>query len=439
MNWYVRGDDGAEANSGDTDAAAADLSVADFAVVGTAFSSVTGGFAALVGRAVNIQVGGSSEIRLLSTITDDNNGTISAAPSAGNGTYAAKVGGARAAINSVANSGANNNSVLVAADTVRVRPKAGSYNELVTFNVACGIKSLGGPVTLDGTGLGAGSDPILISASIDLQGFKVTGAVDRGFFRTAATSYLFDCHAISPGAHAFHFQGDASRIVACSGSGGTIGIGPHQSGPNGNIYKCQFSGMSDYGVGDVRDFMDCLVHECATGVKYKNNWKPHWSRNSILYSTGDGVEIKQTTNFSDGGLVEDNLIAFNGGYGINSSAGAQAKRYSARANLYYGNTSGARNNFNADDEGYTVTAADPLFINVATDDYRLQPSSPAVGTGIGPTGLFPNIGATPVINDYPAVGDVTSGVDYAGATLTGTASGGGGLLTHPGMAGGMRG
>lgn len=407
--WYVRGDDGADSNSGDSDQAAAELSLTDLVVSGTNVSTVTGGLTGFDQRAINLQNVGGSHVCII-TVATDTTGTISAAPPDGDGTYNAKIGGARAAITQVARSNvATANPAVVTADRVNVRPKTGGYNEAVFVTTQSpSVVSLGGEVTVDGTGLGAGTDNFNVGNNVLLNGFRMVSAVDRCVSLLSAGAQVVNCVGVSPGSIGIAYG--SNRASFCAVSGATIGI----SG-SGTAEGCQASGCSVAGFGPGYLY-DNLAYENAIGFSVSNSIF-NFIGNSALYSTGDGVNIDNLAWVAAKSQFQNNLIAFNGGWGIDSVG--QNNFYQTRNNHYHSNTSGDRNNFNADEEGYEGPTGDPLFVNVASDDYRLKTGSPDHGTGLGPTGLYLNVGATPFRADYPIEDNVRDGVNYADSTLTG--------------------
>jgi len=122
--------------------------------------------------------------------------------------------------------------------------------------------------------------------------------------------------------------------------------------------------------------------------------------------TGSGVRINSSVH----GSVFDNTISGNGAYGVDLGTGSLATVHN---NHYNGNTSGQWSSGNSDEDG--LQTGDPQFTSTTNGSEDFIPAS---GSPLDRNG--------------------TLGVDI-GARKAADPAGGGGLLTHPGMTGGMRG
>jgi len=125
-------------------------------------------------------------------------------------------------------------------------------------------------------------------------------------------------------------------------------------------------------------------------------------------------------------LVENNIFSNNTGYGWNQTAGSQvgfnASPGSASHNCFYNNTAGTVPASRVTPTDSQTT--DPTFTDAAGNNF-------AVGTNMKAFGA-------PTDNLANGLSSTRSFVDI-GAAQREEAGGSGGLLTHPGMAGGMRG
>jgi hypothetical protein len=174
--WYVRGEDGDDRNSGGANTKHPELDLLDLAVDGLLATSRTGGFGTTVARSINIQCVGDN-IRLFEVV-DDTTVVLSAGLSVKTGVFPARVGGARASLAKVANSTAPNNAALDAMDIIWVQ--GGVYFEEVDVDLPCALRAFDGKVILDGTGGFAGSSPLHLVDGATLIGFEVCNSVDAG-------------------------------------------------------------------------------------------------------------------------------------------------------------------------------------------------------------------------------------------------------------------
>jgi hypothetical protein len=144
--------------------------------------------------------------------------------------------------------------------------------------------------------------------------------------------------------------------------------------------------------------------------------------NCIIYgNSNDGISSRNGVP-----LISNSIVANNGGYGLDLDTGLGPVLF-LDYNLFYNNTSGNRG-FIA---GAHDLATDPLFMDAANGDFRLQAGSPCINAGY-PSG---DIGALQrAQGTIPAVEDVEAGVSYnvggQDGTLVGTlvAGGGGGRV-----------
>jgi hypothetical protein len=192
--------------------------------------------------------------------------------------------------------------------------------------------------------------------------------------------------------------------------------------------------------------------------------------NTCVDSTGEVNGIHFVTGLTGMQVVLNNQLTDNGAYGILSEDAASAI-YAAN-NRTSRNTSGAVSGatdwLSATSYSHVTTAqagADNAakraaeYVAPDSQNYNLKSASYAIRAGMP---LYRDIGALQQNPDFPAVGnvqnddtvdgatgtltlppveDVETGVTYGagGTEFTGTLAGGGGLVTHSGMTGGMNG
>lgn len=138
----------------------------------------------------------------------------------------------------------------------------------------------------------------------------------------------------------------------------------------------------------VPQIVRCVIARCAgDGIRYgstltTNQVSGAWISDCVIYNnTSDGIEISgaSTALGCFGGMrIENNIIAKNGAYGINySGASVTAALLTAQDTAIRNNCFGSGSTANTSG---TVTpsgidsgsqSVDPLFVNAASDDYRI--------------------------------------------------------------------
>lgn len=434
--WYVK-NTGSDLNSGssDTDAAKVtrDAGTPGALVAGqlddAGATFITSGV--VPGDAINLIVGGVQTVRFVATVPLETRITITAPPADGNYNY--RVGGRRASINKAANAGAGNNTALAASDRVWVRQHStGTYNELVVLDTAITLIGPGPAISLiDGTGLGAGSDVISIGAAAAVVGVKVVNAVDRGFSRTAASpGEIRDCVVETAGGDGFNIQA-AGKFFNCSARAcGDDGF----DGTTITLYGCQARDCTSDGVAITSatgspDYIGILsTDNGAAGIVLGGGTSTRRIEECTLANNGtSGLLISAVDRLGTGSRIWNCAFTGNTGYGVNSSAGAQTNMYLAGYNCYFGNTTSARNNFDADTFGGTTS--DPQYSGAGNYSPSRNGSLYKAGSPAWDDGNYTTIGAvSPVTSaedtiladpDYPVEDDVLDGVSYANGTKTG--------------------
>ena len=176
-----------------------------------------------------------------------------------------------------------------------------------------------------------------------------------------------------------------------------------------SIIDCVCTDNTTYGIHIYRYFTTTIISGCT-----------------VANNGSDGVYVAYGTAALTQARVDnvfaDNIIAYNGGYGVNAHADAAAQLYAdqiVRNNYIYGNSSGAYpsgiGQFFA--HASNVTNIDPLFVDrtnatVALRDYRLKCESTLLHAGL--LGTIVGYGALNTI-DFPALDAVltTDTVDGA--------------------------
>jgi hypothetical protein len=374
--WFVRsGGSNLNGGSGNTDAAKVtrDAGTPGVLVAGVLTDGGVDFVAAgvVVGDVANLDVGGNRQVYEI-TVVNTNDITLASPPA--DASYNYRVGGAFLTVKKAVNSGATLNRLLAAGDTVWVQPVT-FVDNLVDVNVLITLRGNGGVATLDGTGGAAGSDVLVSSAGgVRLWDFELVNGVDRGLDRTAGNVNMVRAAARSNGGIGFScgagFTGGYFSSARSNGGDGWTG----------SAGTCLVGSAAGDNTGDGFDvvMMDAFVGLLAydnggDGLRLASGGP---TRCILAYctfegNTGDGCELTATSRLGAGSAVMNNLFTNNGGYGVNSSAGAQAAAYTAGYNDYFGNTTAARNNFNSDAGDIAV---DPAYTNAGSDRYQPRSS-----------------------------------------------------------------
>jgi hypothetical protein len=217
--------------------------------------------------------------------------------------------------------------------------------------------------------------------------------------------------------------------VNCDASGaGTDGFGKNGTSDSANFFNC--SSNNNSGVGFQMAITDeryeyCDAYSNGSHGFYSSSGGAYFQslmNNCVTYgNTGSGLCINQVDGTIPVLSSIGNCSFVNNVYGIRfenagvTTMGDVAELISAiNYNHHYNNSSGATNISGAawTDFGIGQITGDPLFTDPGNGDFSLSSGSPLLNTGLAAS----NIGKVQSV-----------------------AGGGGGLLTHPGMSGGMRG
>lgn len=410
--WYAD-INGSDLNSGGSAATTAPFSSASMSVSGTT-GTVASGLNAIGSDAlgINIQVSGNSEIRGY-TVVNDTTLTLSSAPSAGDGTYAVKIGGARKTIKKVVQTGTDQNARFATDNIVNVA--AGTYTEnAITPAARCIIQGSGVRPTIDGTG-GAGGSHILTPGTAGTQIINIgfANAVARGFSPSQYCS-VTKCVASACGTIGI------LTLMNATGTPGTLGWYSYcaartcttngfqafdQSATNGSgtLAFCEASSNTGIGFGAMgcTTLFNCLSYTNAGG-----GYTAAPSVAGIILvlgnctfdnNTGPGVSVTVTNYVA--GYVVNCAFTNNSTYGF-SASGAFPTSGFFDYNLYNGNTTAARNNgiTGSHDStaapGYTGT---PDYTPLSTGGLYKAGYSEFTGNNKLNIGAVPGIGSAQVV------------------------------------------
>lgn len=248
-------------------------------------------------------------------------------------------------------------------------------NEWQFKNIRC--------TTTTADGFRADNNAVFINCKSD----NSSGTATRHGFETTSRAIFIDCEGISTNGRAFFLFSIDCRILNCYA---------HDSDEGINLAS---TSQAEF----------CILDTCSTyGIRMHGTANVLTALNNTIYNCGVGISILS------GGLnvIRNNQLA-DCTTGIDN-AGDVAQWY-LDYNNYHSNT----DNLDNLDYGDNATFNDPGFANEAGGDFSIGTDETANGFG---TRL--GVGATP------------SAVHQGAYQPAGSA---GGLLTHPGMAGGIRG
>lgn len=240
--------------------------------------------------------------------------------------------------------------------------------------------------------------------NIYVTDFKVTG-----FNVTSAHVILVDCEADASAASAtgFGFTMAGGLAVGCWSHDHNVSGFSLSNNANTHMVRC----LSTKNTGATSDGVIAGYHSTIEQSTFHGN-----GRDGIRYEGG----------FDYMRLIRGNLCTSNAGYGINFPSGLVPKSPHLDYNGFWNNTSGETNGLSDTGGSHTsgdytpsnVSAGGDPYKDASTDDFRLNETDGADLWGMGPF-PFVDIGAfqhDP--DDEPVVG-------------------GGGMLRHPGMTGGL--
>ena len=225
------------------------------------------------------------------------------------------------------------------------------------------------------------------------------------------------------------------EVTACGGTTAAVSLTAV-----GNIHDCWIHDNTKSGVnvtGGSDAVVGCLITN-NTGASSNGIVGLLWGtfRGNTIYGNGrDGIRLGNTAA-SRGCFCSNNILAKNGGYGINVltalGGGPAATTLSHfHHNATWSNTSGAYNNMTAGVGDVNISGTDPTndpFTAKATNDFTLN-STAGAGALLRSAG-FP--GTMPGLASFTGYNDI-------GVYRHQDPAGGGGLLVHPGMTGGLHG
>jgi parallel beta-helix repeat protein len=108
--------------------------------------------------------------------------------------------------------------------------------------------------------------------------------------------------------------------------------------------------------------------------------------NNLVYRNNNGIVIWDSNNY-----VYNNTIVANG-VGISVGGfGGSASSTTVRNNIVYNNSSDYQNNGTGTTADHNLIGVNPMFMNAAAADFRLQQGSPAIDGGVAVSGVTVDI------------------------------------------------
>jgi PKD repeat protein len=272
---------------------------------------------------------------------------------------------------------------------------------------AAGVDIVGDGAVWDGTGMGPADDCIQPTAPTRIFGFEIRncrrsplrlafGAGDSQFSRlnihdNSQPVFLNDTNVLfGPDNEVSHSAGHCVSVV---GQSDTIAWN--------YIHDCATRGIDLTGSSDGALVIGNVITASNPGIFFGAGSNSSVLVHNVVHANlGDGVWVG---SFSDTGIeLQNNILSSNAGYGLRATDSVFAVN---DHNDYFGNVQGTCTSCSS--LGPASLESDPLYLSPASDDYRLQLSSPNVNAGIdtgqdvnGPepgNGLFsgsnPDIGA----------------------------------------------
>lgn len=206
------------------------------------------------------------------------------------------------------------------------------------------------------------------------------------------------------------------RIRSASGAHTYAAVHIDGSSEDAFFVECEITGNGTTGTGSIGiraagpvKILGCAIHDCAGNGIWAEAYRGTWIENSLIYknasrgvyidsgsyngcalincvvhgNSGDGIRFSNSVSNASLHWFSHNIIANNGGYGINR----QGSHYAApgRNNVYWQNTTAPSDSSDISVHDWDSVEGDPKFVNTGagTEDYRIQSDSAAAGAGIG--------------------------------------------------------
>jgi|GEM_PF-1292790 len=353
-----------------------------------------------------------------STFTSNNSFNGGAVKLSGNATLSnttfnsntARFGGALyvdGGFTTITNTMFTNNSIASSGNggAVYTRLKSNNFARFVgcTFNDNAAPGREGGAITIEsatGAGYNKGiavencsfnRNTAQFGAAIRAEGVNEISIIDSTFDdNTAGSSGAgFGIYGNPTGAKPF-ISGCTFTNNSASGAGGN---GIYFQSAGGLIEDCVFenNGLGAGFDSTIAFFSSsatlnrCIINNNNAGriIRVTGSGSPTISNSLITNNSGRFIEGEDTSTLR----IENNTIA-NNGTGIRSLESNTMLVYN---NIFWGNTSNIDANFNGTVDfnimeggyalGTSISTADPMFVNEAGDNYRLQSGSPGINTG----------------------------------------------------------
>jgi hypothetical protein len=452
---------------------AAQLAVTDADAAGTTnLHSATGGFtSAMVGNIVQISGGTlTAGFYEITAFVDTNNVTLDRSPGTGSGSTA-KVGGCLATVQKLLGAMVGGNKGWV---------RSGDYTVSANITFAPGNVTTSGTVSYTDVfgyyqtrgdivpGTNAANRPRLLSITNGLTSFltlnsngtrfanfqfdwtsPATTGWSKGIIGNGINVLVQNCRFTRGGMQAIQASTADWAVTYCevTGMGGPntgAAFAIELNGNSGIVYQCAVH--DNTGLGGLRLTSSCHAVANVIGNNSGSNCDgintvgvmAHVISNTIYGNGRDGIRKASAGRFGVE-IVRNNIIAGNGGYGMNwNGSGALPAMWTTDGNFYYGNTSGARNN--VDDTGsavavdasgpYTntkdVTGSGDPFVNGAGSDFSLNATAGAgaAARSAGHPQTWPGLTFS-LGNGKPDFGPWQAGGGTTGQTNPGIRKGGG--------------
>ena len=413
---------------------AAQLSLTDIAVSGTALTSATGGFtAAMVGNGIWLTGGGATAGTYIITARSSTNAvTLDRTPgtvTSGNG----KVGGAWADLKT--NSGQYN-----PGHTVYVRGAGSQWPQAAADYTGTGYITVNGSTSGFISFIGENGRPNVRNDGMMFYSSSYL-RFDGIYFSVNGTNYgnlgVLSGNQINVN----NCVGDlgANSMTFCGGSGTASGCEIFGAGSTGSSFSNPMINAGQYGM----KIIGCLLRDSRATIGINLSWTGKARNNVIVNIKGDGIystselsnfqkDVSSNSVFGCGGngitfadtsafletSVSGNIFANSGAYGMSVASGTTAANNSVRNftdyNVLYNNTSG---NYNAFSAGAHDTVANPAFTNSSGGSntsqgggYNFTPGAAMIGAGYpSPAAFVPN---------YQTAGAITAVASGAGGAIT---------------------